>query len=95
MRNGRQRRLHKAFLRYHDAENWPLLLEALRNMGRSDLIGSGKKHLVPSYQPAGTGTRVPVRGQKTQLAKKPPLSPLGKQRPAKTPFSSKTRSGKR
>ncbi len=49
------RRLHKAFLRYHDANNWPLLREALRNMGRSDLIGNGKKHLVPSYQPAGTG----------------------------------------
>jgi uncharacterized radical SAM protein YgiQ len=51
----RQRRLHKAFLRYHDANNWPLLREALRNMGRADLIGNGKRHLVPSYQPAGTG----------------------------------------
>ena len=36
----RQRRLHKAFLRYHDANNWPLLREALREMGRSDLIGA-------------------------------------------------------
>ena len=26
----RQRRLHKAFLRYHDPENWPLLREALK-----------------------------------------------------------------
>jgi radical SAM superfamily enzyme YgiQ (UPF0313 family) len=51
----RQRRLHKAFLRYHDAENWPLLREALENMGRADLIGNGKRHLVPRYQPAGTG----------------------------------------
>ena len=49
------RRLHKAFLRYHDANNWPLLREALRRMGRADLIGNGKRHLVPSYQPAGTG----------------------------------------
>ncbi|MEW5755322.1 MAG: YgiQ family radical SAM protein [Pseudomonadota bacterium] len=49
------RRLHKAFLRYHDAENWPLLREALKQMGRADLIGNGKKHLVPSWQPAGTG----------------------------------------
>ena len=24
-------------------------------MGRADLIGNGKKHLVPSFQPAGTG----------------------------------------
>jgi uncharacterized radical SAM protein YgiQ len=51
----RQRRLHKAFLRYHDANNWPLLREALRNMGRADLIGNGKHHLVPTYQPIGTG----------------------------------------
>ena len=34
--------LHKAFLRYHDANNWPLLREALKAMGRADLIGSGK-----------------------------------------------------
>ena len=51
----RTRRLHKAFLRYHDAENWPLLREALKEMGRADLIGPGKHQLVPTYQPAGTG----------------------------------------
>ena len=50
-----RRRLHKAFLRYHDPNNWPMLREALRRMGRSDLIGGGKQHLVPSWQPAGTG----------------------------------------
>ncbi|MDR1646936.1 MAG: YgiQ family radical SAM protein [Zoogloeaceae bacterium] len=54
-RFGRQRRLHKAFLRYHDPENWPLLREALKTMGRADLIGNGKRHLVPAFQPAGTG----------------------------------------
>ncbi|MCB1683875.1 MAG: DUF3362 domain-containing protein, partial [Pseudomonadales bacterium] len=53
-RGVKQRRLHKAFLRYHDARNWPMLREALRRMGRADLIGNGKRHLVPSYQPAGT-----------------------------------------
>jgi len=53
----RQRRLHKAFLRYHDAENWPMLREALKAMGRTDLIGNGKRHLVPAWQPAGTGVR--------------------------------------
>jgi uncharacterized radical SAM protein YgiQ len=52
-----QRRLHKAFLRYHDPENWPMLREALHRMGRTDLIGSGKHQLVPSWQPAGTGGR--------------------------------------
>jgi uncharacterized radical SAM protein YgiQ len=51
----RQRRLHKAFLRYHDPENWPLLRDTLKRMGRADLIGSGKHQLVPSFQPAGTG----------------------------------------
>ncbi|MGE0395573.1 MAG: YgiQ family radical SAM protein [Kofleriaceae bacterium] len=50
-----RRRLHKAFLRYHDPNNWPVLREALRRMGRADLIGSGKAALVPSWQPAGTG----------------------------------------
>nr|WP_279589355.1 YgiQ family radical SAM protein [Rhizomicrobium electricum] len=44
----KQRRLHKAFLRYHDPENWPLLRDALRAMGRADLIGPGKQQLVPS-----------------------------------------------
>jgi hypothetical protein len=52
-----QRRLHKAFLRYHDAENWPMLREALTRMGREDLIGNGKHHLVPRWQPQGTGRR--------------------------------------
>jgi uncharacterized radical SAM protein YgiQ len=51
----KQRRLHKAFLRYHDPDNWPLLREALKRMGRADLIGNGKHHLVPAWQPAGTG----------------------------------------
>jgi len=44
-------------LRYHDPENWPMLREALHKMGRSDLIGNGKKHLIPTWQPAGTGEK--------------------------------------
>ena len=59
----RARRLHKAFLRYHDPENWPLLREALRRMGRADLIGNGKRHLVPNFQPAGTGRRYQASGK--------------------------------
>ena len=54
-RGAKQRRLHKAFLRYHDANNWPMLREALAAMGRDDLIGNSKKHLIPTYQPKGTG----------------------------------------
>jgi uncharacterized radical SAM protein YgiQ len=57
VRGDKRRRLHKAFLRYHDAENWPMLRAALKRMGRADLIGNGKQHLVPSWQPAGTGGR--------------------------------------
>jgi uncharacterized radical SAM protein YgiQ len=70
----RVRRLHKAFLRYHDAENWPLLREALKGMGRADLIGNGKHHLIPAYQPVGSralglrapGSRAPARPFRTQ-----------------------------
>jgi len=50
-----QRRLHKALLRYHDANNWPMIREALKRMGRVDLIGNAKHQLVPAWQPAGTG----------------------------------------
>jgi len=72
------RRLHKAFLRYHDPENWPLLREALKRMGRADLIGNGKQHLIPAYQPIGGRTQVgrpgregsvPLRTQHTGLPK--------------------------
>ncbi len=42
-----QRRLQKAFLRYHDEKNWPMLRQALHEMGRSDLIGDTDKHLIP------------------------------------------------
>ena len=72
------RRLHKAFLRYHDSANWPLLRDALKRMGRADLIGNGKHHLIPAYQPVasanGAGLRralpgLPFRTQHTGLPK--------------------------
>jgi radical SAM superfamily enzyme YgiQ (UPF0313 family) len=83
------RRLHKAFLRYHDPDNWPLLRAALKRMGREDLIGNGKRHLVPAWQPAGArgkgeGARVPTQVRKgmflTQHTGLPPrhLSRVGK-----------------
>ncbi|MBS0451965.1 MAG: YgiQ family radical SAM protein [Proteobacteria bacterium] len=56
VRGDKRRRLHKAFLRYHDANNWPLLREALKAMGRADLIGNGKHHLIPSWQPLTDGS---------------------------------------
>ena len=51
VRGEKRRRLHKAFLRYHDPNNWPLLRDALKAMGRADLIGNGKQHLIPRFQP--------------------------------------------
>ncbi len=44
----RQRRLHKALLRYHDPANWPLLREALTSMGKQYLIGDKPGCLVPA-----------------------------------------------
>jgi uncharacterized radical SAM protein YgiQ len=65
------RRLHKAFLRWHDANNWPVLREALRRMGRADLIGPGKHQLIPAWQPAGTGGSPEGRRSAEKKAAKP------------------------
>lgn len=61
VRGDKRRRLHKAFLRYHDANNWPLLREALKSMGRADLIGNGKHHLIPTWQPLTDGSYTSAR----------------------------------
>ncbi len=84
------RRLHKAFLRYHDAENWPMLRDALRRMGRADLIGSAPHQLVPAWQPTGPGRhhegrRQPRRGlsfrtQHTGLPDAPAATPPRRKR---------------
>ena len=47
-----QRRLQKAFLRYHDPKNWQLLRTALKNMNRTELIGDGANQLIPSVKQA-------------------------------------------
>jgi radical SAM superfamily enzyme YgiQ (UPF0313 family) len=49
-----QRRLHKAFLRYHESANWPIIRDALKRMDRANLIGSGKSCLVPYGQGEGS-----------------------------------------
>ena len=81
VRGGRQRKLHKAFLRYHDAENWPVLREALKAMGRADLIGPGKRHLIPAWQPAGTGTASLPQRQTAHADKRPKKSAPAVRRP--------------
>jgi uncharacterized radical SAM protein YgiQ len=68
VRGEKRRRLHKAFLRWHDPNNWPLLREALKSMGRADLIGNGKHQLIPTYQPATDGGYVSARRKNSTLA---------------------------
>ena len=72
----KRRRLHKAFLRYHDPNNWPLLREALKSMGRADLIGNGKHHLIPTFQPMTDGAYTSARKKNSTQA---PGSTLSKQ----------------
>jgi uncharacterized radical SAM protein YgiQ len=83
-RGERRRRLHKAFLRWHDPNNWPTLREALQRMGRADLIGNGKQHLIPRWQPATDGGYVAARrknstpavaARPSQRASAPPAAP--------------------
>ncbi|MEP5764523.1 MAG: YgiQ family radical SAM protein [Halieaceae bacterium] len=72
----RQRKLHKAFLRYHDPDNWPMLRKALKEMGLYKLIGYGQHQLIPPRQPgpnakqrAGAGR--PFKTQHTGLPRNP------------------------
>ena len=83
------RRLHKAFLRYHDPENWPLLREALKRMGRADLIGNGKHHLIPAYQPVGTGRTALPAGAKARPGSARPAT-----RPMRTQHTGLPKSGR-
>lgn len=81
VRDSGQRRLHKALLRYHAPENWPVIRQALIRMGREDLIGNGKKHLVPAWDPSkprakstgGSGGDLHhrIRGKQEQRSKGP------------------------
>ena len=74
-RKGQVRRLHKAFLRYHDPENWQLLREWLRRNGHSDLIGNGPSHLVPAWKlaPFGQGKQE-TQGRRAQPQRPEPRS---------------------
>ena len=68
VRGEKRRRLHKAFLRYHDPNNWPLLRETLKAMGRADLVGNGKHHLIPTFQPLGDGGYQSARKKNSTVA---------------------------
>ncbi|EEX33642.1 MULTISPECIES: YgiQ family radical SAM protein [Vibrio] len=58
----RQRRLHKALLRYHDPANWPLIREALISMGKKHLIGDKQSCLVPAED---NGALTPAQRRKS------------------------------
>jgi hypothetical protein len=88
-KSGKTRKLHKAFLRYYDPENWPVIREGLRRMGRGDLIGNGERHLVPASDEGASmvreDRRVPggvPKGRTIEVA--PKRNARGK--PASTPF---------
>jgi uncharacterized radical SAM protein YgiQ len=74
-KSGKTRKLHKAFLRYYDPENWPTLREGLKRMGRGDLIGNGERHLVPpagaeqDAAPQRSGGRRPPAGPRNDAPK--------------------------
>jgi uncharacterized radical SAM protein YgiQ len=68
---GNVRKLHKAFIRFHDPNNWPMLREALKKMGREDLIGSGKQCLIPAWQPLSSKPVTTVRGEQLERTVRP------------------------
>ncbi len=87
VRKLRQRRLHKAFLRYHDPDNWPILREALRRMGHANLIGPGRHQLVPAGQPVSAsrhGQAVRGRPFRTQHTGMPVVRPRGRGKPKRS-----------
>ena len=77
---GNVRKLHKAFIRYHDPNNWPMLREALQKMGRADLIGNGKQHLIPAWQPLSNKPITTVRGEQLERTVRPKRVVEGKRK---------------
>ena len=63
-----KRRLHKALLRYHDPDNWPLIRESLQDNDLDHLIGSGPDKLVPAQQPRGYKVKESARRKNTKQA---------------------------
>ena len=66
----KQRRLHKALLRYHDPDNWPMIRAALKDLGLTHLIGPGKNKLVPATQPQASKAHQSARRKNTADAHK-------------------------
>jgi uncharacterized radical SAM protein YgiQ len=68
-KGARQRRLHKAILRYHDPAGWPMIREALKKMGKANLIGNGPNCLVPAESREEQRKTVSKRGGKPALSR--------------------------
>ena len=63
-----KRTLHKALLRYHDPDNWPMIRDALKEMKLGHLIGSGPDKLVPATQPKGYKVKESARRKNKKSA---------------------------
>ncbi|WP_027856443.1 YgiQ family radical SAM protein [Marinobacterium jannaschii] len=87
-----QRRVQKAFLRYHAEENWPLLRSALSEMGRGDLIGHHQDALVPPEENKADKRKPSPGGKKAQVARGAKF-PEKKRPAAKRPNSSRGKAG--
>ena len=68
VKSPQKRRLHKALLRYHDPDNWPMIRKALERLNLEELIGSGPDALVPAHQPRGKGGHRPPRRKHSKAA---------------------------
>ena len=94
-----QRRLHKAILRYHDPDNWPIIREALIKMGLDKtLIGSKATCLVPKETRAEILNRNTKKGKSPLKGNKVAANNKGKvannKRTPKAKFGSKPANGK-
>lgn len=75
-KSAEQRKLHKAFLRYHDPAHYDLLHATLLRMGRGDLIGEKPHCLIPSVKPDGKTYQAPRRKNSAQAERKRRGKPL-------------------
>ena len=93
-RSGKMRKAHKAFLRYHHPENWPILRETLVKMGRGDLIGNGERHLVPAWHPSEESGAVQAGDRKRQGGMPAPqphqIAANAKRKPERVPAGART-----
>jgi len=66
---GREKRIHRSILQYRDPKNYSLVLEGLKMAGRVDLVGAGKKCLIPSRSGSFAAVEPERKGQKGKNGK--------------------------